>query len=228
MTSTSVEANRTAAADRTPGDEAAIRLSEALRAGTRAAHEVAERSSFVDDLMAGRLVRADYAALAAQQHAIYTALEAAGDALRAAGRDGGLVLEELRRVPAIEADLAALLGAGWRGELVVLPATAAYAARIAEVGDDLPRYAAHAYTRYLGDLSGGQAIKRVLVREYGLTSGTAFYDFPLIERIKPFKDAYRARLDALALTPAQRRAAVEEARLAFRLNTAMFADLSAR
>lgn len=210
----------------THADEVALPLSAALRAGTRDAHDVAERSSFVEDLMAGRLGRDDYATLAVQQHAIYTALEAAGDALRATGSDGGLVLDELRRIPAIEADLAALLGDGWRDALVVLPATAAYAARIAEVGGDLPRWAAHAYTRYLGDLSGGQVIKRVLVGEYGLTAGTSFYDFPLVERIKPFKDAYRARLDALDLTPEQRAAAVDEARAAFALTTAMFADLA--
>lgn len=218
MTSTSV-------ADATTADGAALPLSAALRAGTRAAHEVAEHSSFVEDLMAGRLDVAGYAALAVQQHAVYRALEAVGDALRDAGRDGGLVREELRRVPAIESDLAALLGDDWRSRLVVLPATTAYADRIAAVGGDLPRYAAHAYTRYLGDLSGGQVIKQVLSRKYGLTTGTSFYDFPV--KVKPLKDAFRAALDSLDLTPAQHEAALDEARVAFRLNTAMFADLAA-
>lgn len=202
-------------------------LSAALREGTRAAHEVAERSSFVEDLMAGRLDREAYAALVVQHHAVYSALEAAGGRLRAAGADSGLVLDELLRVPSIEADLVALLGAGWRDRLVVLPATAAYVARIDAIGDDLPRYAAHAYTRYLGDLSGGQAIKRILARDYGLTEGTSFYEFPEINRIKPFKDAYRERLDALPLSAEQRRDAVDEARVAFELNAAVFADLAA-
>ena len=81
----------------------------------------------------------------------------------------------------------------------VLPATQVYVDRLAQTADSLPRYAAHAYTRYLGDLSGGQIIKRMLQRHYGFTSeGIAFYDFPRSTRLKPFKDVYRERLDALA------------------------------
>lgn len=204
-----------------------VPLSAALRAGTRQEHTEAERSSFVERLVAGELDVAAYTDLAAQQHAVYTALESAGARLRAAGADGGLVFDELERVPAIEADLAALLGDGWRTQVRVLPATAAYATRLGAVGDDLVLYAAHAYTRYLGDLSGGQVLQRMIARHYGLTTGLSFYDFPQIHRLKPFKDVYRERLDALPLTPAQQAGVVAEAQLAFRLNRAMFTDLGA-
>ncbi|UZN04440.1 heme oxygenase (biliverdin-producing) [Cellulomonas sp. S1-8] len=204
-----------------------VPLSVALRTGTRDDHAAAERSAFVEHLVGGTLPLAGYVDLAAQQHAVYTALEAAGDRLVAAGTDGGLVFSELVRVPAIEADLAHLLGDDWRAQVRELPATTAYVARLAEVGDDLPRYAAHAYTRYLGDLSGGQVLKRMIERHHGLSgAGVSFYDFPQIHRLKPFKDVYRERLDALALTPAQRDEVVEEARVAFRLNRALFADLA--
>lgn len=203
-----------------------VPLSAALRTGTRDEHEAAERSTFVEHLVGGTLALSGYVDLAAQQHAVYRALEAAGDRLVAAGADGGLVFPELERVPAIEADLAHLVGDDWRARVRVLPATADYVARLEEVGDDLPRYAAHAYTRYLGDLSGGQVLKRMIERHHGLDGeGVSFYDFPQIHRLKPFKDVYRERLDALDLTPAQRAEVVEEARLAFRLNRAMFADL---
>ena len=203
-------------------------LSAALRTGTRQDHEDAERSVFVEHLVGGTLPLAGYVDLAAQQHAVYTALEAAGDRLVAAGTHGDLVFPELVRVPAIEADLTYLLGDDWRAQVRVLPATAAYVARLEAVGDDLPRYAAHAYTRYLGDLSGGQVLKRMIERHHGLTGdGVSFYDFPQIHRLKPFKDVYRDRLDALDLTPAQRAEVVEEARTAFRLNRAVFADLAA-
>jgi len=202
-------------------------LSAALRAGTRQDHEAAERSTFVEHLVGGTLPLAGYVDLAAQQHAVYTALEAAGDRLVAAGTHGDLVFAELVRVPAIEADLTHLLGDDWRAQVRVLPATAAYVARLEEVGDDLPRYAAHAYTRYLGDLSGGQILKRMIERHHGLSGeGVSFYDFPQIHKLKPFKDVYRERLDALDLTPAQRDEVVEEARVAFRLNRAVFADLA--
>jgi len=200
-------------------------LSVALREGTRDEHETAERSGFVEQLLAGRLDRAAYADLAAQQLVVYTALEAAGAQLE---DDGDLVFAELTRVPAIEQDLGHLYGADWRTQVRVLPATRVYADRLAQTADSLPQYAAHAYTRYLGDLSGGQIIKRMLQRHYGFTSeGIAFYDFPQIHKLKPFKDVFRERLDALPLDDEARAAVVEEARLAFRLNADVFGELGA-
>ena len=200
-------------------------LSVALREGTRDEHETAERSGFVEQLLAGRLDRAAYADLAAQQLVVYTALEAAGAQLE---DDGDLVFAELTRVPAIEQDLGHLYGADWRTQVRVLPATMLYADRLAQTADSLPQYAAHAYTRYLGDLSGGQIIKRMLQRHYGFTSeGIAFYDFPQIHKLKPFKDVFRERLDALPLDDEARAAVVEEARLAFRLNADVFGELGA-
>ena len=198
-------------------------LSVALREGTRDEHETAERSGFVEQLLAGRLDRAAYADLAAQQLVVYTALEAAGAQLE---DDGDLVFAELTRVPAIEQDLGHLYGADWRTQVRVLPATRVYADRLAQTADSLPQYAAHAYTRYLGDLSGGQIIKRMLQRHYGFTSeGIAFYDFPQIHKLKPFKDVFRERLDALPLDDEARAAVVEEARRAFRLNADVFGEL---
>ena len=200
-------------------------LSVALREGTRDEHETAERSGFVEQLLAGRVDRAAYADLAAQQLVVYTALEAAGAQLE---DDGDLVFAELTRVPAIEQDLGHLYGADWRTQVRVLPATRVYADRLAQTADSLPKYAAHAYTRYLGDLSGGQIIKRMLQRHYGFTSeGIAFYDFPQIHKLKPFKDVFRERLDALPLDDEARAAVVEEARLAFRLNADVFGELGA-
>ncbi|GEK22011.1 biliverdin-producing heme oxygenase [Cellulomonas xylanilytica] len=202
-----------------------VPLSSALREGTRHEHETAERSGFVEELLSGRLDRAAYADLAAQQLAVYTALEAAGSRLT---DDGDLVFHELTRVPAIEQDLAYLYGADWSARIRILPATQVYVDRLAQAADSLPRYAAHAYTRYLGDLSGGQIIKRMLQRHYGFTSeGIAFYDFPEIHKLKPFKDVYRERLDALPLDAQARADVVAEACLAFRLNADVFGELGA-
>ena len=87
-------------------------------------------------------------------------------------------------------------------------------------------YAAHHYTRYLGDLSGGQAIGRILDREFDLGGrGIAFYDFAAIPKPKPYKDAYRARLDALGASPDEKQRIVEEVKVAFGLNQALFTEL---
>ncbi|WP_402469727.1 biliverdin-producing heme oxygenase [Isoptericola aurantiacus] len=203
-------------------------LSTLLRDGTRAEHEQAENEGFVSRLLSGGLDVAAYADLAAQQLAVYTALEEASAVVRADDRGATVVFDELTRVPAIERDLSHLYGPGWRSEVRILPATETYAARLRDVGADLPRYAAHAYTRYLGDLSGGQIIARMMQRHYGMgAAGLEFYDFPAIVKVKPFKDLYRERLDGLALTPGEVAVAVAEAQEAFRLNRAMFVELGA-
>ncbi len=204
-------------------------LSTLLRAGTRAEHEAAEGATFVEDLLAGRLTVRAYADLALQLHAVYTALEEVGEQVRRTPAGAGVVFDELLRVPALEADLAHLLGPGWRAQAGPLPATVAYADRIRSGGTDVGRYVAHAYTRYLGDLSGGQVIGRTVQRHYDVEdAGVGFYAFPAVPRPKPFKDLYRARIDALALTEAQCHQVVDEARVAFRHNRALFAALGER
>ena len=84
---------------------------------------------------------------------------------------------------------------------------------------------AHHYTRYLGDLSGGQAVGKVLDRTFGLGgAGLAFYEFPM--RPKPYKDSYRTRLDGLGLDADEIGRAVDEVKVAFGLNQALFDELA--
>ncbi len=84
---------------------------------------------------------------------------------------------------------------------------------------------AHHYTRYLGDLSGGRGIGKILDRTFDLGgAGLAFYDFPV--RPKPYKDAYRTRLDALAADAGDIDRIVGEVKIAFGLNQAIFDELA--
>ncbi|MDT0165495.1 biliverdin-producing heme oxygenase [Actinotalea sp. AC32] len=194
-------------------------LADALRAGTREAHESAEGTPFVGDLLEARVPVSAYVDLLVQYRAVYAALEETGRALRDAGRCGGLADPALERSAAIELDLRALDGDDWRGRPVV-PAAAEHADRIRAVGDRPGLWAAHAWTRYLGDLSGGQAIRVALEDRHGLGDDALhFYAFD-VGRVKPYKDRYRALLDALPLTPDEVDAAVDEARRAFALTSA--------
>ena len=204
-------------------------LSATLRAATRTEHEVAETRPFITALMRGQLTTAAYADLAAQHLAVYAALEAAGPAVRRLPGGADIVIDHLERVPAIEADLAHLLGPAWRGQVRVLPATERYATHLRTVAPaSVAAFAAHAYVRYLGDLSGGQAIRAILQRSYGLPDeAVAFYTFAAVPKPKLFKDEYRARLDALPLDAAGRAVAVTEAKLAFELTTDLFTELGA-
>lgn len=204
-------------------------LSSRLREGTREEHESAESSGFISRLMSGGLGVDAYVALASQQFFVYSALEAIADDVRALPQGSSLLFDELTRTPSIARDLEHLVGPDWRAIVMPLPATVRYVDALNASATSLPRYAAHAYTRYLGDLSGGQIIKRMLERHYGLgPEGITFYSFEEIPKSKPFKDVYRERLDGLELDEEQLAEAVAEAKGAFRLNQDLFADLGAQ
>lgn len=66
---------------------------------------------------------------------------------------------------------------------------------------------------------------RILDREFGLGGeGLAFYAFDV--RVKPYKDGYRDRLDGLGLTPDEIERVVDEVKIAFGLNQAVFDELA--
>lgn len=203
-------------------------ISAGLRAATAVAHERAERSTFVADLMSGDLDADAYARMAAQLYFVYRALEQAGDAL---GEDSttapvvaGIIDERFRRLPRLTADLEAL-GVD-PTSVSPLPSVARYVEAIMSSRTDPARFVAHHYTRYLGDLSGGQVIRSRMKLHYGLTDETlSFYVFDGIEKLKRFKDDYRVALDALPFDDAARERLLDEAVRAFEFNEALFADL---
>ncbi|MGX4653756.1 biliverdin-producing heme oxygenase [Micromonospora sp. SCSIO 07396] len=210
-------------------DTPPLPFSARLRAATAGAHAAAEGQRYVTALVAGELDLAGYLDLVVQHHALYQALESAAEAMRADPVAGGFVDDALTRLPALEADLTELAGPDWALRTAPHPATVAYAERIRAVAGTSPvHFVAHHYTRYLGDLSGGLYIGRAVARRYGLTgqAGTAFYTFARIDRPKAYKEAYRARLDALRLSPADEAALLDEVLLAYRHNTAVFAALA--
>lgn len=205
-----------------------LALAARLRSATTMEHDEAESMAFVTKLMGGELPIAALADFHAQHLAIYRALEEAGDALVNDPVAGDFVFEQLRRVPSLKADLEFLIDGEWENKIEVTQAAEEYAARIREAGVWAGGFIGHAYVRYLGDLSGGQAIGRLMQRAYGLErEGISFYHFEGIKP-KPFKDSYRKLLDEADFTEDQRDQVVEEAKLAFRLNTAMFAELATR
>ncbi|MEH1100837.1 biliverdin-producing heme oxygenase [Micromonospora sp. CPCC 205561] len=204
-------------------------FSAELRAASREAHQGAESQRYVSALIAGELDRAGYAALVAQHHVIYEALEAAAEAMRRDPLAGPFVDDALTRLPALAADLEFLHGPDWRARIEPTPATLSYAGRLRAVCAGSPeRFIAHHYTRYLGDLSGGLYIGRSLARHHGLTgdAGAAFYRFDRIGDPRAYKDAYRARLDDLPLDGAGRATLRAEVLVAYRHNTEVLAALS--
>ena len=196
-------------------------ISTLMRESSMSDHKSAESASFIKQLMGGELSAADYVRYLNQMAYVYQALERnLPDAAELP------YAPELKRFDSIVGDLERLGVADWT-QTAMLPATAAYVARLEELGgtEDV-RLIAHHYTRYLGDLSGGQAIGALVRRHYGLSEDqTSFYHFAKIEAVVPFKEAYREALDNLDVTDDELLVLISEVKFAFKLNQQLFVEL---
>jgi heme oxygenase len=193
-------------------------LAAALRMRTGALHARAERAGVVRAILAGEASRHGYALLLRNLLPAYQALETGLERHRATL--AGLARPDVYRAGAIAADLAALSGRDWPDRLRLLPAGARYAHRVALAAEgNGARLIAHAYARTLGDLSGGQVLRRLLARTLGVGPGSlTFLEFPTISDMAAFKADYRAALDRAGSTVGNLDDVVNEAAVAFRLN----------
>lgn len=127
-------------------------------------HKNAERQEFARILISGKIHPDFYATYLWNQHKKYDLLEACAAPL-------GLFssLGDIRRKMKIEADIIEL----WKHEKapVLVPSTHEYISHIKDIMFDPHALTAHMYVLYMGDLSGGQMIKRKIPG-----SGT-MYDF---------------------------------------------------
>lgn len=203
-------------------------LSVELREATADVHRQAESSAFVKRFTGGGVDRAIHSRHLRALHPVYAALEDGLKRHRDGPRVGAFFLPQLWRTSALEEDLRFLLGNDWRRHAPV-PAAVRYADRLTDLSSHTPvLLVSHAYVRYLGDLSGGQMLRRFAAQSLGLEhDGLHFYDFPEIDSAGAFKNDFRRRLDELTLDDTERRLVVDEAREAFRLNSAIFAQLVA-
>lgn len=207
-----------------------IPFSTALRERSRAAHSGSEHAGFMADLMRGKGSRDDYVALVAQHWFIYAALEAAAEAMRDDPVAAPFITAKLTRLPALEADLAYLIGDDWRERITPVPTTQRYVDRIDEIARTgwAGGFVAHHYTRYLGDLSGGQFIGKLMARQFELdANGIGFYVFDEIADPAAFKDVYREQLDAAPWDAAEAERVIDEVLRAYQYNTDLFVDLAA-
>ncbi|MFF4366128.1 heme oxygenase (biliverdin-producing) [Streptomyces sp. NPDC001594] len=204
-------------------------FSTVIRVASHEQHTEAETSAFMGDLLGGRLGVEAYTRYTEQLWFVYRALEDAADALREDPVAGPFIRPELMRVAEIERDLAHLIGPDWRESVTALPATRAYADRVALCAREWPGgYVAHHYTRYLGDLSGGQIIRDKAERTWGFArkgDGVRFYVFAGIPNPAAFKRVYRELLDAIAADDLEKQRIVDECKRAFDHNGAVFREL---
>lgn len=207
-------------------------FSTLIRVASHQQHTEAETSTFMSDLLGGRLGVDAYTRYTEQLWFVYRALEGASESLRQDPVAGPFIQRELARTPELERDLAHLRGADWRTGLEPLPAAAAYAARVEECARTWPGgFVAHHYTRYLGDLSGGQIIRDKAEKTWGFArkgDGVRFYVFEEISNPAAFKRGYRELLDRVAADDLEKQRIIDECKRAFDFNGAVFRELGAR
>ena len=153
-------------------------LALALDDGTRKSHSVAENTAFVTGFFRGIATKAAFSQLVAALYFVYEAMESSFDAstdesVRA------LDFPQLRRRAALELDMEYYFGADWRQTVQPTAATKAYVAQVEKVAAESPYLlVAHMYTRYLGDLFGGQMMGGMARRSLSLDEGvgTKFYE----------------------------------------------------
>ena len=203
-------------------------FSKELKIGTKKSHSAAENTSFVRSFLRGVVSKESYKKLVSDLYFVYSAMEEEVENLKDHPIIGQIQLSDLKRVNALEQDLRFYYGPIWRSIITPSEACNQYVNRIREVAKNEPELlVGHHYTRYLGDLSGGQILKGIAKKALALGDGQGlkFYDFEKIEDAKAYKAGYRGILDGLPITEHQANAIIVEANYAFRLNMYMFDTL---
>ena len=172
-----------------------------LKELTKEVHQQAERQDFVKILMSGSIDRDLYATFLYNQHALYNLLEVCA-------MSHGLLNEfkEIRRAPHILADFQEL----WSKEEMpqLTQSTENYLRHMMTIKDDPNKLMAHIYVRHMGDLSGGQMIKKKVPGKGSM------YEFE--GDVKSIKETIRSKTDD---------SMADEARLCFQYATDLFKEL---
>jgi heme oxygenase (biliverdin-producing, ferredoxin) len=199
-------------------------LAQQLREGTKHSHTAAENTAYMKCFLKGIVEWEPFRKLLANLYFVYSALEQELQQHQDHEMVGKTYFPELNRVQNLERDLAFYYGENWKAEIAPLPEGEVYVKRIHEVAASDPLLLiAHAYTRYLGDLSGGQALQKIIRSSLKLpdNEGTAMHEFeqlPTPEDKRAFKERYRDTLNSLPLDADTIQRIVAEANLAFHLN----------
>jgi len=171
-----------------------------LKEATWEHHKNAERQAFVKVLMSGKIDKELYATFLYNQHIQYNILEAI------AMTHGLLPHPAIRRSPSILDDFKEL----WPKQEMpkTLKVTEKYLEHMRTIMGDPDKVMAHVYVRHMGDLSGGQMIKKKIPGEGRLYQ----FDAPVDE----LKTAIREQLnDDMA----------EEAKICFDFATETFKEM---
>ena len=203
----------------------AVALAGQLREGTKKSHTMAENTGFVACFLKGVVEKKSYRKLISDLYFVYEAMEE--EIERLVNEEHPVIkpigFKSLFRKETLVNDLKFYFGENWKNEINISHSAREYVERIREVAKKSPELlVGHHYTRYIGDLSGGQILKNIAKKAMNLEkAGLDFYEFENIKDSKLYKEKYRSVLDELPLTESEKNAIITEANYAFRLNMYM-------
>tara|TARA_B100000212_G_scaffold96833_1_gene71053 strand:+ start:66 stop:776 length:711 start_codon:yes stop_codon:yes gene_type:complete len=207
-----------------------VALAGQLREGTKKSHTMAENTGFVACFLKGVVEKTSYRKLISDLYFVYQAMEDEIDRLVEEGHPiiKNIAFKELFRKETLENDLQFYYGNNWINEIKISDSAQLYVDRIHLVAKESPELlVGHHYTRYIGDLSGGQILKKIAKKALDIKgeNGLSFYEFKLIDDEKKFKKSYSETLNNLPIDQKIADKIVEEANKAFLYNMNMFKEL---
>ncbi|KAI8841586.1 hypothetical protein BJ741DRAFT_594657 [Chytriomyces cf. hyalinus JEL632] len=214
-------------------------FSAVIKESTKVLHRQAESGELIKLIFSARITWNLYLQYLLALYPVYLEMEKAMASCR-----GHPVIKrfyfpnELNRAALLEKDIRFLMQGSEESVIQEAltthgPAVTAYCDRIRRLGETDPTLLiAHTYARYLGDLSGGQMIKKRISKALELETGAGldFYEFPNIAAHNDFKNMYRGLLDKLETDAAlncflDKQAFIQEARKSFVFNIELFEEV---
>ena len=207
-----------------------VALARQLREGTKKSHTMAENTGFISCFLKGVVDKSSYRSLLADLYFVYSAMEDEIDRLCKEGHPVVMPIgfKELNRRETLEKDLSFYFGSNWSNLVKASSSAKKYVERIHQVAKSSPELLiGHHYSRYIGDLSGGQLLKKITKKAMNLSNddGLNFYIFDQIVDEKLFKANYRNTLDSLPINQEMADLIVQEANHAFKFNMEIFQEL---
>jgi heme oxygenase len=198
---------------------------EQMKIETFDAHELSKDSNFATKIMGGEWSPLAFVEWQRALHPIYVALE---EIMIKNRKDPSLHLFDHRKLDRrnrIAHDLSTF-GVDPVKEPSSVPCVSDYVSAVVSAGESPQRIMAYHYTRYMGDMIGGQVISRTLKEKYGMEDNSlTCYDFSDIGDLFHYRKTYKAVLNLIPWSDEERRSFIEEVKVAYEVNANLFKEL---
>lgn len=198
-------------------------LHDELLKATDKAHKDAETSGFITDLMSGKLTKRDYLNYLVVLSPIYERMEQLFVQRHSQSLISHFDHRLLDRNERIKQDIANI--STEIGIEIPIIKDACIENYLQTLNENLSEVEllAHHYIRYLGDLSGGQAIAKLMARNYQIAESCLnFYDFKELGDIVFYKKRYRDLLNLSLVTSEQKNLFINTVVNIYKLNRNLF------